>query len=62
MERAAKAGDKQIGVAWQGARTRVSLVAMERKFTMFFGASMKDQVVALRLSFFPGKRATTPQI
>ena len=60
MERANKIGDSQIGVAWQNSRTRVALVGVERKFNQFFGASMKDQMVAVRLSFFPGRHANAP--
>ena len=52
-ERADGIGERRMGQAWQGGRTRVALTAMERKFSAF-GAEMKDRVLAMTISFSPG--------
>ena len=52
-ERADQVGERRFGFAWESGRARIALTGMERKFN-HLGVELKDRVVAMSLSFYPG--------
>ena len=58
-ERTAAMGSSQVGMSWRHGGLGVALIGAQRKFSQF-GASVRDSVVAFRLSWVPATHHNPP--
>ena len=58
-ERTAAMGSSQVGMSWRRGGLGMALIGAQRKFSQF-GASVRDNLVAFRLSWVPGAHHNQP--